>query len=517
MRKTMFASAMFASAVFAIPAYCAELNLPAFFSNNMVLQREMKIPIWGTAEPDTVIEIKFNEKLYQGKADLSGDWKVFIGPLKVNNKPNELKINEKILKNILVGDVWFCGGQSNMEWTLNRWDETKKTIDEAGNYPNIRMINTKGHISTTPQKDIKTDGWFVNSSEKTKEFSGTGYYFGLNLHKKLDVPIGLISCNMGGSVAESWVSEEALAKNEVAKKVTVDKWNALINDPDLDKKIKESKVAFAKWKKLKKAEKSTGINPGKKPKTIGNPIKKRDRPGNLFRGMLNPYIGFGIKGVIWYQGEGNAMKNQSSCNEYHNILKTLITDWRNRWEQGDFPFLIVQLPSSGRNKESIKDGYSWASIREGQRLTLSLKNTGLAVVVDNKDTSLHPKGKAIVGERLSLLARGIAYNEDIVYTGPLYIDKSLQINENCAIIEFTNIGTGLILKENSVSNFVIKEKEGEWLPAKAKIKENKIIIWNDDIKNPSAVRYGWNSGITPTLYNAEGLLASPFKTDEIAE
>jgi len=505
MRKTMFASAMFASAVFAIPAYCAELNLPAFFSNNMVLQREMKIPIWGTAEPDTVIEIKFNEKLYQGKADASGDWKIFIGPLKVNSKPSELKINEKILKNILVGDVWLCGGQSNMEWPLNRWDETKETIADAGMYPNIRMINTKGHISTTPQKDIKTDGWFVNTPEKTKDFSGTGYYFGLNLYKNLNVPIGLISCNMGGSVAETWVSEEALGKNEVAKKATVDKWNVLLNDPDLEKKIKESKVALAKWKESGRE--------GKKPVVVGSPLNKRDRPGNLFRGMLNPYIGLGIKGVIWYQGEGNAMKNKSSVAEYQNILQTLITDWRNRWGQGDFPFLIVQLPSSRRNNLSIKEGYSWASIREGQRLTLSLKNTGMAVIVDNKDTTLHPKGKAIVGERLALLARGIAYNESVVFAGPLYVNDSFKVANGKAELEFTSVGSGLVLKDRPVTNFVIKEEGDGWVPAKAAIKGSKLIVWNDDVENPVAVRYGWNSGITPSLYNVEGLPASPFKTD----
>ncbi len=245
-------------------------------------------------------------------------------------------------------------------------------------------------------------------------------------------------------------------------------------------------------------------------------------PSGLFQNMVKPLIGFGIKGVIWYQGESNAgcvSKNYKTSNEYFHLLTTLIQDWRSRWGQGDFPFLIVQLPSGNRGRRTgpVDEKAYWPHIRDGQRRALCLPNTALAIICDNKDTVLHPSGKEIVGRRLAVAARAVAHKEDLVYSGPLYVENSLKIVEGKAVFRFTHLGGGMILKEAPTTGFAIRAKDGAWEHAKVAIQGDTITAWSESVLTPIAVRYLWNAGITPTLHNKEGLLASPFKTDRPEE
>jgi len=500
----------------ALGAIGGELSLPSMFSHNMVVQRDQPVVVWGKADPGTEVSVSFKHRSGTSVADTSGSWKVQLAALSASTEPSDFIVSGIVFTNVLVGDVWLCSGQSNMKWPLKEFGDTTNTIAQAAQFPLIRLLNVGNAPKQQPQDDISTRGWLVNNQKATADFSATAYYFGLALHHHLDVPVGLVNCSVGGSVAETWVSEEALEANELAKQVTVDPWNERINDPDLLQKIADSREAFEVWKRAKKAEDAGGSPAGRRPKVLGHPARHRDRPGNLFRGMIHPLIGLSIKGATWYQGESNGgLSNTMEAEEYHQILSSLITDWRSRWGQGEFPFLIVQLPSTRRRLKDPVNKNSWAEIREGQRRCLELENTGLAVICDNEDTTLHPKGKQIVGERLALLARGIAYEEDITYSGPLVVEGSIKILGSKAELKFAHAGDGLVLKDAPITGFAIRGEDGSWEHAKVRVENDMVTVWSDAVQNPVAVRYAWMGGIAPTLCNEAGLLASPFKTDGV--
>jgi len=502
-------------ALLALDVAGENISLPAFFSNNMVVQRDLPISIWGKTDPGAEVAVSFKGRKGKAIADASGKWRLQLDSLPASAEPAQLVAGDLVFTNVLVGDVWLCTGQSNMEWPLKKFNDTSDAIAGADSLSQMRLLNI--HYVTSPTErldDVRSSGWLVNSQKAAADFSATGYYFGSTLQRHLNVPIGLISCNRGGSVAETWISEEALEANALTKIITLDPWNARINDSDLEQKMEESMKAYTLWKEAREnAVTSSNLPP--RPKVIRDPRISRDRPGNCFRGMVHPLIGLGLKGAIWYQGESNGgLVNTMSAGEYYQLLSTLITDWRARWGQGDFPFLIVQLPSARRRGSvPVNQEAKWPEIREGQRRCLELENTGLAVICDNEDTSLHPKGKKIVGERLALLARGIAYKEDITYSGPLYVEGSLKIVDDQAELKFTHVGEGLVLKDAPTTGFAIRGEDGSWEHAKVRVENDMVTVWSDAVQNPVAVRYAWMGGVVPTLHNKAGLLASPFKTD----
>ncbi len=230
------------------------VTLASVFGDNRVLQREQKIPIWGESTPENTITVKFGEFSVSCKADADGLWRVMIGPLKASKTPAKLIVNDVIVNNVLVGDVWLCSGQSNMEWWMGMWDDTKQTIAEADKYPEIRIMDVgkfRQASTKVPRLMSQKTGWFVNRSVVASSFSGTGYYFGLHLHKHLNVPIGLIGCNRGGTVAEKWISEQALQENRLLKKIVIDPWQNDLHNKDLQKQIDESKKRYADWRKTK--------------------------------------------------------------------------------------------------------------------------------------------------------------------------------------------------------------------------------------------------------------------------
>lgn len=462
----------------AAPSF-ADVKLPGFITSNMVFQRDHDIAIWGWAVKGERISVTFNNQVRKTKADAAGKWKV-IFPAMSAGGPYQLKVQGKnmlVLENILIGDVWICSGQSNMAMAVKSCNDAENEIANA-NYPNIRLLNYPRNFQREPVEDIeKTASWTECSPAVVGDFSAVGYFFGRHIYKEINVPVGLINTSWGGTNAEAWTSMDYLIK--------IDKYK---NYP--------SELA----ENLKKTDSLT--------------MAKMKSPNNyhssLFNGMINPLLNLAVKGAIWYQGESNAYEGFL----YRTLFPNMIECWRDKWNQPEMPFLYVQLanymPEVPEPSES-----RWANLREAQLMTLSLPNTGMAVIIDIGDTKdIHPKNKQDVGYRLALNGLKIAYGRDLVYSGPIY--RSMEIDGNKAIISFDHIGSGLMAKDKYgyVKAFAIAGVDRKFYWAKAEIKGDKVIVYSDKVPKPVAVRYAWaDNPLDVNLYNNEGLPASPFRTD----
>ncbi|HEX6960933.1 MAG TPA: sialate O-acetylesterase [Lacipirellula sp.] len=470
---TIIAPPVFAQAV---TAEAARLALASIFSDHMVLQRDMELPIWGTAAPGAEVTVEIGDEAQKTKADADGKWRVTVGPLKSGGQPLNLTVasgDETVaLTDVLVGEVWVASGQSNMEWHVASSKDPEKEI-AAANWPEIRIIDVPNVTADEPLNSFKTDGWKSVTSETIPKFSAVAYYFGRDLHEHLDVPIGLIGCNWGGTPMEAWTSREALESSDTFNAGT----SATFQAPTSKEEGEQRKA---------------------RPQSL---------PGRLFNGMVAPVIPYGIRGVIWYQGEANAGRHA----EYAELSKLMITDWRNRWDQGAFPFLLVQLAAYEPG------GETWPPLREAQLETLELPNTGMAVAIDiGHRTDIHPKDKQTVGQRLALAARAIVYDENITYSGPVYRDMSVE--DGKARLSFEHVGGGLKSGQQGVDGtlrgFLIAGADGEFVPAKAEIEGDAVVVWSDQVTDPTAVRYNWAAYPDGNLYNAAGLPAVPFRTSK---
>jgi sialate O-acetylesterase len=457
---------------FMIPATMADVRLPSLVSSNMVLQRNKPLHIWGWADEGEKITVRFRDKSYQTVAK-KGQWELFL-PMQVAGGPYTMTITGKntiTLDNILIGDVWVASGQSNMEMPLKGWGKVLNYEQEikAADYPEIRFFQAKHVTSTAPQDDIKAwDGnWQPCSPQTVPEFSSVGYFFAREIYTHEHIPVGIIHSSWGGTVAEAWVSGESLKKMP----------------------------AFAD---TVKALQSLAT-----PQSPQNPNKTM----LLYNAMIHPLLPYAIKGAIWYQGESNADHAEQAI-QYRELFPLLIKDWRAHWKMGDFPFFFVQL-ANYRDKQPAPGNSNWALLRDAQLHTLELPNTGMATAVDIGDAKdIHPKNKQEVGRRLSLIARAKVYGEKIPYSGPVY--TGMQKSGNKATVSF-KYAEGLHLKgSGNLSGFEVAGADGQYHTAHAEIKGTKVEVWSDDVKAPTAVRYGWADNPDINLYNEAGLPASPF-------
>lgn len=617
--------------------YPKGLGLAKIFSSNMVLQQGKANAIWGHADKGEAITITFGGKVIKTKAGTDGKWKATL-PVMDYGGPYTMHIegNTKIeLTNIMIGEVWACTGQSNMGLQMLSVDNAAQEIADA-NYPKIRLFNVPSRLSQFPQDDLEGGRWVECSPATVAKFSGVGYFFGRALHKKLNVAIGLISSNVGGTMAEIWSSPDNMLKDPdfsqpVKKLQSIDiakqkqeridhiiqfagefptKDKGLVNGaalyaaPDLDVSTWKDLQVPAAWDPLfvgvgwsrkeftltkEEAQQpitihlsridddditylngeqiGTTLNVGDRVYTVqprflkegrnvltvrilnrsgiggmcgkaddmfvltsagkqslagtwkfklseilehGLDIQKNDYPTILYNGMINPLMPYGIRGIIWYQGEGNAGR----AKQYARIFPNLIKDWRSHLGLGDIPFLFVSLANYTKPPLQPVES-SWAEIREVQAATLALPNTGMAVAMDTGDGNLHPTNKQDVGARLALAALGIVYHQNIVYSGPAY--KSLSVNNGVANIIFDTMGSTLQSKDGdaNIRGFAIAGGDHKFYWAKAKITgDNTVTVWSEDVKEPVSVRYAWadNPG-SLNLYNKEGLPVIPFRTD----
>jgi sialate O-acetylesterase len=469
MRKwTFVAVALTAGLLAAQPPARADVTPNGLIGDGMVLQQGIKAPLWGTADDGEEITVTFQEQKHTTTAR-DGKWRVDLDALKAGG-PHELTIagkNTLHVKNVLVGEVWIASGQSNMEMAVAGTTDAKKHIADSAN-PNIRLFVVP-HTSVAAPQTTVAGQWKECGPDTVARFSAVAYFFGRDLNKVLDVPIGLIETNWGGTNCEAWTSHEALEK------------------------VPELKYLAEKADQGAKKE-DIGKNPNGHPSSLSN-------------GMITPLIPYAIKGAIWYQGESNAGR----AHEYRTLFPTMIRDWRQRWHEGDFPFLFVQLAPY---KAGNPDGPTWAELREAQLLTTQkVPNTAQAVITDVGDLQdIHPKQKEPVGARLALAAEALAYGKKVEYSGPMYED--MKVEGNKAVLSFKHTGDGLEGKGGPLQGFTIAGEDHQFVKAEAEIRDGKVEVWSKEVDKPVAVRYGWANFPVVNLYNKDGLPATPFRTDD---
>ena len=487
----------------------ADVRLPHVISANMVLQRDVAIPIWGWADPCETIKIKFDDYETQTKADTKGNWQVKL-PAKKAGGPFKMIIagkNTIELPNILVGEVWLCSGQSNMVWGVLNVINSKKEIAEAG-YPQIRLFSVPNVFAGQPAADV--DGaWAPCQSNTVAGFSAVAYFFGRELHKQLNVPIGLINASWNGSGIDAWTSADGFAAVSSLQNLTKQ-----IEEADREyRKIITGSINNVKfW--VESTQKAIDNN-SPLPSTLvlpRHPLADTTypvKPTVLFNAQIHPLASFAIRGAIWYQGESNVVDGPL----YTDKMKALITGWRKVWGQGDFPFYYVQIAPWTYTLYGL-DPLAVPKLWEAQTAALAIANTGMVVTTDIGDiNNIHPFNKQAVGKRLALWALAKTYNRpNIVYSGPIY--KSMSVEGNKIRIRFDYVGSGLVSRYGKALDwFEIAGTDKNFVKAKAIIDGDTIIVSSKDASNPVAVRFGWYETAQPNLINKEGLPASPFRTD----
>lgn len=473
----------------------SEVRLPALFSDNMVLQQGKPVPIWGWADDGEVVTVKFRGQKSTAVAS-NLKWEVRLRPLK-GGGPDVLTVSTRSqtiqFTNVLVGEVWVCSGQSNMEWPLKASFEPDADIASATN-SRIRLFVVPKNRTATPTVLINSR-WEELSPQTVQSFSAVGYYFGRALQRARNVPVGLIGTYWGGTPAESWMDRESLEINPRFRAEVLDnyadslkRWRA-----EMDKFEREKAAAQQEERKFNR-----------------NPPWQPWGGFELYNGMVAPLVPYAIKGAIWYQGESNAGRAE----QYRTLFPDMIRCWRRNFQQADLTFLCVQLAPWKAIKTEPAES-DWAELREAQLLaTKVLPKTGMAVITDVGDEQdIHPRKKEPVGARLALAARAIAYGERIVYAGPVY--RSLNIAGDKAVLSFDHVGAGLEARGGELKGFAICGDDQKWVWAKAEIqKDNTVWVSSPNVAKPVAVRFGWADYPVVNLWNRDGLPATPFRTDD---
>lgn len=467
------------------------------FASRAVLQRNCEVPIWGTADAGEKITVKFAGQSVSTTAR-DGKWLVCLQPLEANSTPQTLTIsgtNTITLNEILVGEVWLCSGQSNMEWPIAK-SANGRAVAAKINEPHIRLFEVASAPSAEPLASVKGT-WTHCDSRNAAAFSAVGYYFGRDLQKALNVPIGLIGSYVGGTAADKWISQPALLAHPDLKPL-VDRQKRAEQAYDPAKALAAFQTAKQKYETAAAAAKAAGKKPPKPPTLAGNP--RHRGPSCLYNGMIAPLQPFAFRGVIWYQGESD----RGNPGRYAKLFPTLIKDWRAAWKQGDFPFLFVQLPPFNAIPPELREIQfnTWKTTPK----------TAMVVITDHGSaTNIHPPVKEPVGQRLARAARAVAYGEKITWSGPVY--QSMKTHGSKAIIHFT--GTGLTTSGNDgkLKGFTIAGPDGKFTPADAFIRGTTVEVSNPAVHKPTAVRFGWDKVPDVNLFNQDGLPAVPFRTD----
>ncbi len=472
--KLRFALIIVSLALIASPMSAA-ITPNALFSDNAVLQQGRSVPVWGTANDGEQVTVTFqNQKVSTTAKD--GKWMVKLKPLKAGG-PFTMTIsgeNTIELKNILVGEVWIASGQSNMQWTVKNSANGDEAIANCAD-PMIRLFTVPRKPALNPRSTVDAS-WVECTPETLPDFSAVGYFFGRDLRKALNVPVGIIHTSWGGTRVQAWTSGRCVDSPAAERKIYLS-----VKDP------------------------------------LGNP----NRASVLYNGMIAPLIPYAIKGAIWYQGESNA----GEAYRYRTMFPTMIRNWREDWAQSsdaaqsfdgaqdDFPFLFVQLAPWQPNPETPAPG-TWPELREAQLYTMqTVPNTGMAVITDYGDQQdIHPKQKEPVGARLALAARAIAYGQKIVYQGPVY--KSMKVKGDSVVLYFDSVGGGLVAKGGPLKGFTIAGDDQKFVDARAEIVGKTVVVKSPRVAKPVAVRFGWLNCPDVNLFNAEGLPATPFRTDD---
>lgn len=483
----------------------AEVRLPSIFGNQMVIQQGRPVSVWGWAEPGEAVTVTLGESRGSAKADESGRWRVTLPPrdADVDREPLQLTVagsNTIVLDDVLVGEVWLCGGQSNMQWTVSQSADPAEEI-AAADHPKIRLFTVNRVVAQDPATDV-TGNWQVCSPQTVGQFSAVGYAFGRQLHQAKDVPVGLVSSNWGGTPAEAWTPRatlEAILPQAVARYT-----EAREKYPEA---AARHEAALAAWQEQVKQAEADGKPAPKKPKAPQDPDKSPHAPGVLYNGMIAPLASFGLRGAIWYQGESNAGR----AAEYEGLLTAMIQSWRDNFENPELAFGIVQLANFMAPQTDANDPGGWAHLRDAQRrVAANVPRTGLAVIIDiGEAKDIHPKNKQDVGRRLAAWALHDIYgHEDVVAKGPEFAGMTRR--DQALVVTFHH-ATGLQVKGDRPTGFVIAGDDGKFVFANAAIEGESIVLSHPDVPQPTQARYGWASNPACNLYNGANLPAVPFQ------
>ena len=488
-----------------------ELRLPAIFGDNMVLQRDAPVRVWGWAEPKEMVAVTIRGASASAEADATGKWQVTLPAMDAGG-PFEMTIRgtdaQKLLKNVLYGEVWLCSGQSNMQWTLaNSNDADLEAL--TANQPNIRLITVPQVGTQTPQEDFN-GSWAECTPGVAREFSAVGYHFGMRLHQTLNVPIGLIDNAWGGSACEAWIRRDLLEEDSEFAPL-IERWRKTEADWEAGKPQAKYEAALANWKKRRDQAKQDGKPAPRRPRPPRNQLTGQHRPGNLYNGCLKPLIGLSIRGAIWYQGESNA----SRAYQYRKLFPLMISSWRSEWDHGDFPFYWVQL-ADFRQETSEPGDSTWAELREAQTMALDLPNTGQAVITDLGEASdIHPRNKRDVANRLARWALAKNYGFQLPHRSPQF--KSMEAVDDKVILTLEHVGGGIDTFDVAKPiGFAIagEDQQFHWATEAKIVGKDRIELKCADVAKPVAVRYAWADNPVCNVQSREGLPLTPFRTDQ---
>lgn len=489
----------------------AAVRLPAIFSDHMVLQRDAVVPVWGWADPGEAVTVTIAGQTKTATADAAGKWSVKLDKLAAGETQTLVVSgkNKVTVNDVLIGEVWLGSGQSNMQMQMKGVQNIEQE-KAAAKFPQIRVFTVKRNEQVAPQTDCE-GAWVLCSPETVETFSATAYFFGRELHQKLNVPVGLIVAAVGATPVEGWTSMEKMSGRKELAPVFAE-WDAKMRVPfDPVKAQAQYQKQYAAWKTNSAKRVAEGKPAGYAPQKPVPPREDKNYPGNLFNGMIAPIIPYAMRGAIWYQGENSGRAGFAQLYEYQ--LPLLIADWRERWGQGEFPFAWVQLANYREYTNSPSPVSHWARVREGMLKSLAVTNTGMAVAIDIGMTdNIHPINKQEVGRRLGLWAKAQVYGEKIPFSGPLPAGHKVSGDE--IILSFKHADGGLMAKDGDLQGFVIAGADKQWHWAKARIEGENVVVSSPEVKSPLAVRYAWSDNPKCNLYNGAGLPASPFRTDD---
>jgi len=488
----------------------ANVKPNSLFTDFCVLQQGMDVPVWGTAEDEENVTVEFNGQKVSTIAK-NGKWMVKLKPMVAAFIGQQMVITGKntvTIKNILIGEVWLCSGQSNMGFPLKavkglgKYPQANEVLADAQNYPLIRQFTIPLIKSTNiPEKITDVKGkWLVSDSTKAKNFSAVAYFFAKELYNKLKVPIGIINSSYGGTAIENWMSKETLDTIDVSKSIYDNFYKQLNEFPGKYEAYINSEKALLEKYSIDSAEAiKLKIEMPRKPSAPMSPAE-RGGPTGLYNTMIYPLVPYAIKGITWYQGEANASRGL----QYRKLFPVLINEWRNEWNNQKLPFFFIQIPGWKNHFPELK---------EAQMLAYkNVPNTSMTVIYDCDDTlDVHPGNKQPVGERLSLPARALVYGEkNLEFMGPIY--ESMEIVGDKMILTFSH-AKNLHASNGALKDFTIAGANNIFVPAQAEIVKNKIVVSSKEVPNPVAVRAGWRFCPQLNVYNEAGLPLAPFRTD----
>ena len=489
----------------------AEVHLPAVFADHMVLQRGAKVPVWGAAAYGERVVVTFAGQEKHAAVDkATGRWMVYLDPLPPGG-PHELVVRgngtARRFADVLVGDVWLAGGQSNMTFAVKSAKDAEAELRRA-DLPRVRLFTAHHILATAPQTDCPGQ-WEVCGPRSAAGFSAVAFYFGRELHERTGVPIGLMSVNWGATSVQFWMSPAAvrsLGDDGYLARYRDEATQAGVPDPDLDALLRSRMRKLAEWGGGQKPAADARLEAP--PEALGYFPSYKRMPCGGYNGMIAPVAPFALKGVIWYQGESNT----NWPDQYARVFETLVADWRRAWDRPDLPFLTVQLANFKPQKPEPSDG-GWARLREAQAKALRIPHTGMAVAIDvGEAAEIHPKNKQEVGRRLVLAARSVAYGEKGEYTGPTF--AGMTPDEPAVRLKFAHTGGKLAAPGGKPTGFSVAGADKRFVWADATIDGDTVVVRSGRVPNPVAVRYAWADNPKCDLVGGDGLPAAPFRTDD---